>query len=436
MGGHHPESVWHLAAKAVLADWARRQPDVINVAVERFTPDRVRRSDVRIRFRDGRQVAMEVQATPLTDHEWSARHTDYQRQGITDVWLWRPGIRHPKSLPSVERHRYPHGVQLARDVGALDQLPISLQAQAVVITWCGDFPAADALITEARLVCEATGTRMAPVAAMHLAALRGRESEAAPLIEATFAAATAGGQGTAVTFTRWMTAVLCNGLARYADAEAATRQASRDMPEIIVSTWALPELVEAAACTGNTELAASAAGQLAEATQPAGTDWALGIEARCRALVSQGQSAEDLYREAIDRLGRTRLRPELARAHLLYGEWLRRENRRTDARQQLRVAHDLLSDIGMEAFAERARRELAATGETARKRTAQPAVAASQELTAQEAQVALLARDGLSNPEIGARLFISSHTVQYHLGKVFTKLGITSRGQLHQVLHS
>ena len=168
--------------------------------------------------------------------------------------------------------------------------------------------------------------------------------------------------------------------------------------------------------------------------QAGGTDWGLGIAARCRALVSEGQAADGLYREAIDRLGRTRLRTELARAHLLYGEWLRRENRRTDAREQLRIAHDLLSAIGMEAFADRARRELLATGGTVRKRTIQAAVAFSQELTAQEAQVALLARDGLSNPEIGARLFISSHTVQYHLGKVFAKLGITSRGQLHRAL--
>ena len=150
--------------------------------------------------------------------------------------------------------------------------------------------------------------------------------------------------------------------------------------------------------------------------------------------MSEGRGADDLHREAIDRLGRTRLRPELTRAHLLYGEWLRRENRRTAAREQLRTAHDLLLAIGMEAFAERARRELLATGETARKHTAQAVVEATQELTAQEAQVAQLARDGLSNPEIGARLFISSHTVQYHLSKVFAKLGISSRGQLHRLL--
>ena len=152
--------------------------------------------------------------------------------------------------------------------------------------------------------------------------------------------------------------------------------------------------------------------------------------------MSEGGAAEDLYREAIDRLGRTRLRPELARAHLLYGEWLRRENRRAEAREQLRTAHGMLDAMGMEGFAERARRELLATGETVRKRTARPAVEASKALTAQEAQVARLARDGLSNPEIGARLFISSRTVQYHLGKVFAKLGISSRSQLHRALHA
>jgi DNA-binding CsgD family transcriptional regulator len=328
--------------------------------------------------------------------------------------------------------------RLARDVGALDQLPIHLQAHASAVTWAGDFPAAAAMIAEAQLISEATGTRMAPFAAMSLAAMRGQEDEAVPLIEATFAAATAGGQGLAVTWTRWATAVLRNGLGQYADAAAAAGQASRDMPHFFISTWALPELIEAASRTGNARLAAAAVDELTETTQPGGTDWGLGIEARCRALVCEGLAAEDQYREAIDRLGRTRLRPELARAHLLYGEWLRCEDRRTDAREQLRTAHSLLSDIGMEAFAERARQELIAAGETARKRTAQTtaraAVEPSQELTAQEMQVARLARDGLSNPEIGARLFISAHTVQYHLGKVFTKLGITSRGQLHRVL--
>jgi DNA-binding CsgD family transcriptional regulator len=325
--------------------------------------------------------------------------------------------------------------QLAREAGALDQLPIDLQAQAQIATWAGDVPAAVALIAEARVIAEATGTQIAPLAAMSLAALRGRESEAAPLIEATITAGTAGGQGIAVSWARWATAILYNGTGSYAAAQAAAGQASQDMPELfVVSTFALPELVEAAARTGNTELAASAVDQLAEATRVGGSDWGLGVEARCRALISRGQAADGLYREAIDRLGRTRLRPELARAHLLYGEWLRRENRRADAREQLRSAHYLLSDIGMDAFAERARRELAATGETVRKRTVQAAADASRELTSQEAQVARLARDGLSNPEIGARLFISSHTVQYHLSKVFAKLGISSRRELHTAL--
>jgi len=181
-------------------------------------------------------------------------------------------------------------------------------------------------------------------------------------------------------------------------------------------------------------MADDALARLAETTQAGGTDFGLGIEARSRALVSEGQAAEGMSREAINRLGRTQLRPELARTHLLYGEWLRRENRRADAREQLRTAHGMFDEIGMEGFAERARRELLATGETARRRTAQAAVEASQELTAQEVQIARLARDGLSNPEIGARLFISSHTVQYHLSKVFAKLGVSSRGQLHRVL--
>jgi DNA-binding CsgD family transcriptional regulator len=194
--------------------------------------------------------------------------------------------------------------------------------------------------------------------------------------------------------------------------------------------WALPELVEAAARNGNTRLAADAAERLAEYTEAGGTDFGLGIQARSRALVSEPQAAEGLYREAIDRLGRTQLRPELARAHLLYGEWLRRENRRTDARAQLRAAYGILDAIGMEAFAERARRELLATGETIRKRT----VPYPSALTAQEAYIARLAREGRTNPEIGAQLFISVRTVEWHLRKVFTKLGIGSRRELRTAL--
>ena len=194
--------------------------------------------------------------------------------------------------------------------------------------------------------------------------------------------------------------------------------------------WALPELVVAAARTGNTGLAGDALDQLSEWTRAGRTDWGLGVEARSRALLSEGEAADRLYLEAISRLGRTGMRPDLARAHLLYGEWLRRQRRRGEARVQLRTAHSLLDAMGMEGFAARARSELRVTGETARKRS----VSTVPHLTAQEAQIAWLARDGLSNPEIGARLFLSPRTVQYHLGKVFIKLDITSRGGLRRIL--
>ena len=323
-------------------------------------------------------------------------------------------------------------VQLARDVGALDQLPIDLGALGTDAAWSGDFAAAAALIAETDAVCAATGSRSAPFAAMLLASLRGSRAEAAPLIEATIAEAAAGGQGIAVTYAHWAAAILSNGLGRYADALAAARQASQDTPALYISMWALPELIEAAVRTGNTHLAGDALARLAETTQAGGTDFGLGLEARSRALLSEGEAAEGCYREAIDRLGRTRLRPELARAHLLYGEWLRRENRRADARVQLRTAHEMLAAMGAEAFAERARRELLATGETVRKRTAETASA----LTAQEASIARLARDGRTNPEIGAQLFLSARTVEWHLRKVFTKLGISSRRELPGALSS
>ena len=321
-------------------------------------------------------------------------------------------------------------VQIARDVGALDQLPIDLASLGTDAAWSGDFAAAAALIAETDAVCEATGTRSAPFAAMLLASLRGNQAEVSPLIEATIAEAAAGGQGIAVTYAHWAAAILYNGLGRYADARAAAQQASQDKPALYMAMWALPELIEAAVRTGDTHTAADALARLTETTQAGGTDFGLGIEARSRALVSEGEAAVGCYREAIDRLGRTRLRPELARAHLLYGEWLRRAGRRTDARAQLRTAHEMLAAMGVEAFAERARRELLATGETVRKRTVETA----SELTAQEASIARLARDGRTNPEIGAQLFLSARTVEWHLRKVFTKLGVSSRRELHGAL--
>jgi len=242
--------------------------------------------------------------------------------------------------------------------------------------------------------------------------------------------ARAAGQGIVIQWCQWVSATLYNGLGRYDRALPEARQASEQAPEVFVAAQALPELIEAASRTGQTQVAADALGRLAAGTSISQTDWASGIYARSRALLSDGDDAETAYREAIERLGRTPLRPELARAHLLYGEWLRREGRRADARVQLRTAHDLFDAIGMEAFAERARRELAASGETARQRT----VEARDMLTPQEAQIARLARDGLSNPEIAAQLFLSVRTIEWHLRKVFAKLEISSRLQLQRAL--
>ncbi len=272
--------------------------------------------------------------------------------------------------------------------------------------WSGDFAAAASVAAEAQAVSEATGTRIAPYGALLLACLRGREAEAAPLIEATINEAGAGGQGIAVTYARWAAAILFNGLGRYDEARGAALQASQDTPRDVCLMWALPELIEASTRSGNTQLATDALKRLAETTRPSGTDFGLGMEARSRALVSKGEVAEGFYREAIDRLGRTRLRPELARAHLLYGEWLRRQNRRADARAQLRTAHEMLTTMGIEGFAERARHELLATGETVCKRTVETPGA----LTPQEAYIARLARDGRTNPEIGAQLFLSARS--------------------------
>jgi len=318
--------------------------------------------------------------------------------------------------------------QLARQVGALEQLPIDLASEAATVIRTGDFPAAIALIAEAEVVAEATGIRYPPFAALWLACLSGQESSAAPLIDSTIAEGTAGGQGHAVSFAQCLAAILYNGLGRYADALAAAQQASED--PLYVSMWALPELIEAAVRSGNPQAVGDALERLAETAQVGGSDYGLGIEARSRALLSDGEAADGLYREAIDRLSRTRLRPELARAQLLYGEWLRREDRRADARAQLRIAHQILAAIGADAFAERARRELQAAGETVRKH----AVETRTDLTAQEATIARLAQDGQTNTEIGAQLFLSARTVEWHLGNVFVKLGITSRRDLRRAL--
>jgi DNA-binding CsgD family transcriptional regulator len=262
-----------------------------------------------------------------------------------------------------------------------------------------------------------------------VSAWRGVEAVAKELIDVGFDDVPARSEGTVVALAGYATAVLHNGLGRYEAAMDGARRASDD-GDLGYSSAALPELVEAATRSGEPELAAAAMFRLEQRTRAAGTDWALGVLARSRALLSDGQAADTFFREAIERLGRTRIRVELARAHLLYGEWLRRKSRRVDARDQLRTAHDLFTRFGAEAFAERARRELLATGETARRRAAETHAV----LTPQEAQIAQLAADRQSNPEIAAQLFISPRTVEYHLRKVFTKLEITSRKELQSAL--
>jgi DNA-binding CsgD family transcriptional regulator/tetratricopeptide (TPR) repeat protein len=321
-------------------------------------------------------------------------------------------------------------LQSVREAGLLAHLPLWVQTMAIMTAWRGDFAAAASLIAEAEAITAATGSGYARYAAVFLAGLRGAEAGARPLIEAVITDSRAAGQGVGVQWSQWVSAILYNSLGRYEEALAEAQQAAGQAPELNISMWALAEVIEAASRTGQTRLAADALGRLAEATGTGPSDWGQGIYARCRALLSDGQDAEGSYREAIGRLSRTQLRPELARAHLLYGEWLRREGRRADARAQLHTAHDMFDAIGMLAFAERGRRELLATGETVRKRTA----GTHDQLTPQEAQIARMARAGLSNQEIAAELFLSARTVEWHLSKVFTKLEISSRRQLQQAL--
>jgi DNA-binding CsgD family transcriptional regulator/tetratricopeptide (TPR) repeat protein len=320
-------------------------------------------------------------------------------------------------------------VTITRETGALSELPGALDSRAFVHLLAGELAAAAALVEEVTTVCAAIGSNPARLGPLGLAAFRGREREARSLIDATMSDAAPRGQGAGVTVAHWLHALLCNGLSQYEDALAAAHEAARPQEEFGAPRWGLVELVEAAARSGASEMATDALERLSETAQASGTNWALGVEARSRALLSEGDAAEKLYREAIERLAHTRVRVELARAHLLFGEWLRRQNRRVDGREQLRTAYDAFSRMGTEAFADRARRELLATGETVRRRIDET----RDVLTAQEAQIAVLARDGFSNPDIGTRLFISPRTVQYHLHKVFLKLDINSRNQLGRV---
>jgi DNA-binding CsgD family transcriptional regulator len=320
-------------------------------------------------------------------------------------------------------------VQSARETGTLSELALALTAHTPVLVFCGDLATAAATVAETQSVHEATGIRSAPYGALILSAWRGRPQETTELVETTEGEAEARGEGIGVAICAYAKAVLSNGLGRYDDALRAAVAAS-EYREVVAENWGLSELIEPATRTGRIDLASEAQRRLASKAQASGTNWALGIDARSRALLSEDEEAERYFLEAIDRLGSTRVRAELGRTQLLYGEWLRRMNRRVHARAQLRTAYDDFTAMGMEAFAERARHELLATGEKVRQRT----IETRDDLTPQERQIAELARDGLSNAEIGARLFLSRRTIEWHLRHVFAKLGIPSRRELASVL--
>jgi DNA-binding CsgD family transcriptional regulator/tetratricopeptide (TPR) repeat protein len=320
-------------------------------------------------------------------------------------------------------------VRQARDAGALDVLPRALVYQAGSHLLAGEFTTAATLIEEANSVSASTD-HLAPVRyhSLLLASWRGDPTAAIGLIDAAAADGVARGEGRVLGLTGYATAVLYNGLGRYDEALTAAREACQ-YEDLGFHGWCLFELIEAATRTGDSETAAAAAQRFGDQAGASGTDWRLGAVANAQALVADDDCADQLYTEAVERLQRTRVVVHLARSHLHYGEWLRRMNRRVDARRHLTEAHEMFTRMGAQAFAERTRRELLATGEKVRK---QP-VSAGVDLTAQEAQIARLAGEGLTNQEIGAQLFISTHTVEWHLRKVFVKLGITSRRQLRTV---
>lgn len=316
-------------------------------------------------------------------------------------------------------------VRLARDAGALAVLPLALAYRAGVHVQAGEFTTAAALIEEAEGIATATGYAPMKYHSLTLPAWRGAEADALKLMEAALADGTTRGEGRLIGLTGYATAVLYNGLGRYGDAFTAVRQAC-EHEDLGLFGWCLVELIEAGVRCGERNAAQDALRELHDRTHSSESDWAAGMLARSRALLDDDRASEADYREAIERLERTRITVHLARARLVYGEWLRRCNRRVDARAELHAAHEMFARMGADGFAERARRELMATGEKVSKRSA----ASGGELTAQEAQIARLAGEGMTNPEIAAQLFISTHTVEWHLRKVFAKLGISSRRQL------
>ena len=341
-------------------------------------------------------------------------------QEIAAGELWDDAIWHQLASNMVRR---------ARDSGALAVLPSALVFLAGTHIFAGEFATAATLLEEATSIAAATD-HLAPMRyhSLSLATLRGIPADVLPNLEAAAARGTARGEGRALGMNGWATAVLNNGLGRYEEAFAAAREAC-EYDDLGLHGWRLSELIEAAVRCGELETAAVAARRLEERAGASGTDFGLGFSASARALIADDEHADVLFAEGIERLERTRMVIHLARAHLRYGEWLRRVNRRVDARRHLGKAHEMFTRMGAQAFAERARRELVATGEKIAK---QPS-GSGDELTAQETQIARLAGDGFTNQEIGAQLFISTHTVEWHLRKVFVKLGITSRRQLRTI---
>jgi DNA-binding CsgD family transcriptional regulator len=376
------------------------------------------------RFTDGYAAS-----SPALKRALAAVRREGEGEAPSVRWPWSGRVAPEMFADDSWHYLTTRGVERGRENGALAVLPLALHSLAHLRCLEGDLAGATALLDEADAIAAATGAEPLVDGRVSVAAYRGIEADTVPLLDTIDAAAVTRGEGYILTFSDHARSVLYNGLGRY-DAALSPAQSAADRDELFASVWSLPELVEAATRCGQTDVANAGLEGLSERTGAAGTDWALGIEARSRALLSEGPLADGLYREAIDRLEATRVALELARAHLLYGEWLRRDRRRLDAREQLRRAQDMFTSMGAEAFAARAGRELLATGETARKRTDDT----RDDLTAQEMQIAHLARDGLSNAEIGARLFISPRTVEYHLHKVFTKLAIASREHLDRVL--
>jgi len=414
-------SVGRLARDATLlevAQAARAAPEPVTAV----RPPDLLLEGLAVLVTDGRTAAAEL----LTQAVAAFRGDDVTTEESLR-WMWLAGRLADELKDDDSWHALvTRQADLARQVGALTVLPAALRAGVIVHVVSGELNDAAALQHDLDVVADAAGTQLAGYGAVALAAWRGDEALATQLIEATIADVTRRGEGMGLGLSHYASAVLHNGHGRYPEAFAAAKRAC-EFEDLGIHGWALPELVEAAVRSGEPD-GAAAVEQLAQTSRISGTDWARGIEAGCRALVSDDAEAEALYREAIDRLGRTRIQIELARMHLNFGEWLRRQGRRLDAREQLRQAHQLLADMGAQGFAERARRELAATGETVRKRS----VETSDELTSQEALIARLAGEGRTNPEIAAELFISPRTVEWHLRKVFGKLGVSSRKELRR----